>query len=152
MTNPAAAPGLISPFDARLPPRPYPGLRPFQREEWPIFFGREPMTDRVIDLVIEKKLVVVHGDSGCGKSSLIRAGVLVQLEQGHAATGGRWRTAAMLPREDPLGNLAKALASVDGGAGRFMRGNKYCVRLTVSAKPSKRAQLPRNSERMVRMA
>ena len=115
MTELAAAPGLSSPFDTGLPSRPYPGLRPFQSDEWPIFFGREPMTDRVIDLVIENKMVVVHGDSGCGKSSLIRAGVLVQLQQGHAATGGRWRTGTMLPREDPLGNLAKALASVDSG-------------------------------------
>ena len=73
------------------------------------------MTDRVIDLVIKNKLVVVHGDSGCGKSSLVRAGIMVQLQQGHAAAGGRWRTGAMLPRENPLGNLAEALASLDSG-------------------------------------
>ena len=39
------------------------------------------MTDRVIDLVIQHKMVVVHGNSGCGKSSLVRAGVLVQLSR-----------------------------------------------------------------------
>jgi ABC-type polar amino acid transport system ATPase subunit len=61
------------------------------------------MTDEIIDLVTKKHLVVVHGDSGSGKSSIVRAGVLVQLQQGHAATDATWRTCAMLPREDALG-------------------------------------------------
>ena len=51
-------------------------------------------------------------NSGSGKSSIVRAGVLVQLQQGHAATDASWRTCAMLPREDPLGNLARALAGL----------------------------------------
>jgi hypothetical protein len=70
------------------------------------------MTDEIIDLVTKKHLVVVHGDSGSGKSSIVRAGVLVQLQQGHAATDAAWRTCAMLPREDALGNLARALAGL----------------------------------------
>ena len=56
-------------FDMELPRTPYPGLRPFNTEEWPVFFGREQMTDEVIGRVIRQHLVVVHGDSGCGKSS-----------------------------------------------------------------------------------
>ena len=32
-----------------LPKRPYPGLRPFEADEWPIFFGRESMIDDVLD-------------------------------------------------------------------------------------------------------
>ena len=60
----------------------------------------------------KKHLVVVHGDSGSGKSSIVRAGVLVQLQQGHAATDASWRTCAMLPRDDALGNLARALAGL----------------------------------------
>ena len=110
--DPLAATMLEDPFDAALDYPPYPGLRPFVSAEWPIFFGRETMTDDIIDLVTKKHLVVVHGDSGSGKSSIVRAGVLVQLQQGHAATGARWRTCAMLPREDPLGNLARALAGL----------------------------------------
>src|SRR6185369_12174142 len=83
-------------FDVDLPATPYPGLRPFEREEWPIFFGRELIVDEVIARGIERQFVVVHGDSGCGKSSLIRAGVLPRLEQEHARSGARWRTASML--------------------------------------------------------
>jgi hypothetical protein len=110
--DPLAVTMLEDPFDATLDFPPYPGLRPFASAEWPIFFGRETMTDEIIDLVTKKHLVVVHGDSGSGKSSIVRAGVLVQLQQGHAATDASWRTCAMLPREDPLGNLARALAGL----------------------------------------
>jgi AAA ATPase domain len=111
----AAAP-LDAAFEVELPPAPYPGLRPFEKNEWPIFFGRETITDGVIRRLIRQHLVVVHGDSGCGKSSLIRAGVLAQLEQEHARSGVRWRTCAMLPREAPLRNLAEALAKLNADA------------------------------------
>jgi hypothetical protein len=102
-------------FAVRLPPRPYPGLRPFEKGEWPIFFGRERMADEIVARLLERRLLVVHGDSGCGKSSLVRAGVLPRLEQESARGGGRWRTCSALPREAPLWNLARALAMLDGG-------------------------------------
>jgi hypothetical protein len=99
-------------FDVELPPTPYPGLRPFDQHEWPVFFGREVMTGEAIRRLLRQNLLVVHGDSGCGKSSLIRAGVLVQLEQRHVRGSQRWRTCTMLPREAPLRRLAEALASL----------------------------------------
>lgn len=103
-------------FAVSLPPRPYPGLRPFEKDEWPIFFGRERMADAVVAHLLGRRLLVVHGDSGCGKSSLVRAGVLPRLEQECARGGGRWRTCTALPREAPLWNLARALATLDGSA------------------------------------
>jgi WD40 repeat protein/ABC-type dipeptide/oligopeptide/nickel transport system ATPase subunit len=115
MALPAEEP-LDSSFAVELPPAPYPGLRPFNKDEWPIFFGREQMTDQVIARVIRQHLVVVHGDSGCGKSSLVRAGVLAQLEQELARSGIRWRTAIALPREAPLRRLAEAIAGLQGAA------------------------------------
>jgi len=96
---------------AGLPPRPYPGLRPFETGEWPIFFGRERMADEVVARLVRQRLVFVHGDSGCGKSSLVRAGVFAQLLSGSA--GGPWRTATALPRRTPLWNVAAALARFD---------------------------------------
>ena len=53
-----------------LPAEPYPGLRAFEPNEWTIFFGREPMIDEVITRLLSRNIVVVHGSSGCGKSSL----------------------------------------------------------------------------------
>lgn len=95
-----------------LPPRPYPGLRPFDPQEWPIYFGRERMVDELLEQLVDRRLVFVHGDSGCGKSSLVRAGLFAQLEQGSVGPG--WRTAIALPRRAPLWNLARALARLAG--------------------------------------
>ncbi len=106
MTRPP--PVAAHPLSA-LPPKPYPGLRPFDKSEWTIFFGRERMTGEVIDRLIQDHLVVVHGDSGSGKSSLVRAGVLAELEQEHSRRGLAWRTAVLRPSEGPIEGLAKVL-------------------------------------------
>lgn len=104
-------------FQFTLPDGPYPGLRPFNADEWPVFFGRERMTDEVIARLVRDQFLVVHGDSGCGKSSLIRAGVLPRLEQESARGGLTWRTTITQPRNAPLELLAEALATLDGRAG-----------------------------------
>ena len=101
-------------FEVVLPSSPYPGLRPFMKSEWPIFFGRERMVDEAIARLVRQHLLVVHGDSGCGKSSLIRAGVLARLEQEVARDGLAWRTCTAEPGESPLQHLAESLASLDG--------------------------------------
>lgn len=103
-------------FAVALPPRPYPGLRPFESAEWPIFFGREKMVDAVVARLVRDRLVVVHGDSGSGKSSLVRAGVLPRLHHEQTDGGVRWRTCEARPRGGPLRNLAGALAALDGRA------------------------------------
>jgi energy-coupling factor transporter ATP-binding protein EcfA2 len=95
---------------ARLPLQPYPGLRAFESSEWAIFFGREPMIDEVISRLLSRQIIVVHGASGCGKSSLIRAGVLPALELEAARGDTTWKTASMRPADRPLDNLSIALA------------------------------------------
>jgi hypothetical protein len=99
-------------FVAHLPQKPYPGLRPFEQEEWPIFFGRERMIDDVIEHLLARQIVLVHGSSGSGKSSLVRAGIQARLAQSYAASRLNWRACACRPGDDPLGNLAAALAAV----------------------------------------
>ena len=80
-------------FEPKFPLHPYPGLRPFEKDEWPIFFGRELIVGEVIERLIDQQFIAIHGDSGCGKSSLIRAGVMPRLERDHARGGATWRTA-----------------------------------------------------------
>ena len=78
-----------SPARALLP---YPGLRPFERYEADVFFGREAQVDAMVDRLARHRLLVVTGGSGCGKSSLVRAGLLEALETGLlAAAGPVWR-------------------------------------------------------------
>lgn len=119
---------------ASLPAEPYPGLRAFEPGEWAIFFGREPMIDEVITRLLDRQIVAVHGSSGCGKSSLIRAGVLPWLQMEHARGSVGWNTASMRPAERPLRNLARALAETLGsppGAASGQAGDEWHDRLTL---------------------
>src|SRR5262249_28108262 len=103
---------LLDVFVPTLPSVPYPGLRPFEKAEWPLFFGRERMTDDVIERLLRFRLVAIHGASGDGKSSLVRAGVHAQIGQKHARSGLSWLTCSARPGNEPLNNLAEALAEI----------------------------------------
>ncbi len=93
---------------------PYPGLRPFHREESDIFFGREEQTDALLRKLNSSRFLAVIGPSGCGKSSLVRAGMISALETGFMArAGARWRIAVMRPGNHPIRRLAEALISDD---------------------------------------
>ena len=82
--------------DFKLPDRPYPGLEPFQETDAAVFFGRDEETDEVIDVFHRHRkgdangFVLVLGASGCGKSSLVRAGVLPQLKRASKDDAARW--------------------------------------------------------------
>jgi hypothetical protein len=93
-----------------LPKRPYPGLRPFAMDEWEIFFGREVMTEDVVQRLLRNGLVLVHGSSGSGKSSLVYAGVLPQLERRRRRRRLTIRTGVIRPGRSPLRSLAVELA------------------------------------------
>ncbi len=102
-----------APVAVRLPERPYPGLRPFEKDEWAIFFGRERMIDEVIGRLAESRLVLIHGVSGSGKSSLVKAGVLPKLALQYSRHGAPWLTCEMRPSGGPLWNLAATFAGLE---------------------------------------
>src|SRR4030095_15134451 len=90
---------------------PFPGLRPFETDEYRLFFGREGQSDALIERLQRSHFLAVVGTSGSGKSSLVRAGLLPALRGGlMAGAGSGWRIAIMRPGSDPIGNLASALA------------------------------------------
>ena len=67
---------------------PYRGLLAFQAEQRALFFGRNQDIGAIVDRLRRDSFVVVAGDSGVGKSSLCRAGVLPTfIDQ----EGSRWR-------------------------------------------------------------
>jgi len=92
-----------------LPDNPYPGPRPFTPEETGIFFGREEQTAYLVNKLTETRFLAIVGSSGCGKSSLARAGVIAALT--HDPGEVDWRVAEMQPGNTPLRNLAEALLS-----------------------------------------
>ena len=95
---------------------PYPGLRPFEREEANTFFGRETQIDAMVDRLGRHHLLVVTGSSGCGKSSLVRAGLLEALETGLLTTAGPvWRFGILRPGGHPMTEFAAAVIGALGG-------------------------------------
>lgn len=89
---------------------PYPGLRPFSRDESYVFFGRETQTDQLLKRLGQHRFISIVGLSGCGKSSLVRAGIVPALETGYLAQAGvNWRVAVMRPGRHPLRSLAESL-------------------------------------------
>lgn len=93
---------------------PYPGLRPFLPRERDIFFGREQMIDQVLVRLNEQHMVVVHGASGCGKSSLIAAGVLPQLARRRARRGLVLKTGTFRPGIQPVQSLVGLIGELCG--------------------------------------
>ena len=87
---------------------PFPGLRPFTRDMAKVFYGRgdelRRLTHRLRSLG-EGRLLLVVGASGCGKSSLVTAGLPARLSD-----EPDWEVAdAFLPGRDPVRKLARTL-------------------------------------------
>jgi energy-coupling factor transporter ATP-binding protein EcfA2 len=86
---------------------PFVGLRPFESEEDMLFFGRREQTIELLQQLHRSRFLAVVGSSGCGKSSLIRAGLIPKLKAGFLVDDrDRWTIAVMRPGESPLYNLA----------------------------------------------
>ena len=100
-------------FELRELHRPYPGLRPFESNELPLFFGREAHVSRLIDILQRQRFLAVIGPSGAGKSSLVRAGLLPALALGWPGDVSDWRIAELRPGDRPLRRLAEALLAPD---------------------------------------
>src|SRR6185503_4664571 len=93
-------------------PNPFPGLRPFEPDEDHLFFGREKEIDDLLRRLGSHRFLSVIGTSGCGKSSLVRSGLIPSLQGGGMTrAGSSWRVAILRPGEDPLGNLAATLSA-----------------------------------------
>jgi tetratricopeptide (TPR) repeat protein len=93
---------------------PFPGLRPFETDEYRLFFGREGQADELVSRLSRARFLAVVGTSGSGKSSLIRAGLMPALRGGMMkGAGSGWRIAVMRPGGNPVGNLAAELAKKD---------------------------------------
>jgi hypothetical protein len=62
---------------------PFVGPRPFEKEDSDRFFGRTREIEELLSLIIAHRAVLVYAQSGAGKSSLLRAGVIKRLEEQH---------------------------------------------------------------------
>ena len=94
---------------------PYVGLRPFNEKEADIFFGRDDHANELLEKIGKQHFTAVLGLSGCGKSSLICAGVIPKIEMGSLVQAGvYWRIVTMRPGNAPFRHLAEELLTEQG--------------------------------------
>lgn len=86
--------------------RPYKFLDYFTEQDAQIFFGREPEVEAICSQILAHRTFILHGRSGVGKSSIVRAGLSPRLKtEGHAVFVIRCFT-------DPLHQIEAALAEI----------------------------------------
>lgn len=104
---------------------PYRGLQYFDctEEDAKYFYGRQTVTDQLIEKVRQSNFLAVLGASGSGKSSVVRAGLLYQLQQGRKLSGSdTWQLRIFRPGEHPLQSLAQAF--LDGELSDIQRASQ----------------------------
>ncbi|WP_263375472.1 ankyrin repeat domain-containing protein [Granulicella aggregans] len=99
---------------------PFRGLFDFEYSHREVFFGRSGEIDELVKRLVSEDsphLLIIHGDSGVGKSSLMKAGLLPRLIEGSVpAGGGEWRQVTFEPLElegNPFLSFASAVKTID---------------------------------------
>lgn len=95
-------------MSTNLPHR-YPGARPFSHDQQHLFFGRDKAVRELWGLMQLQQLVILYSKSGLGKSSLLNAGILPEVERNsglmplnirfNAWTEGKTETPVQIARE-----------------------------------------------------
>ena len=81
---------------------PYPGMIPFRVEDARWFYGRAKEIDELVRRIRVQNFLFVIGPSGSGKSSLVFAGLIVELNKRQPDT---WLVKTLRPGSDPLAAL-----------------------------------------------
>ncbi|TDE59044.1 hypothetical protein E1295_03840 [Nonomuraea mesophila] len=131
--RPSSGPPIASPGDLSSP---YRGLVPYAAEQAELFFGRESAT-RSLATRVRQALkedpppvvvgsqafeaggpLIVTGASGCGKSSLLRAGLIPAMR---GDLGDELSCVVLTPGAQPIAALARELAAFGGGPPERLR-------------------------------
>jgi DNA-binding winged helix-turn-helix (wHTH) protein len=98
----AEVPGLF-----QSAPRPYKFLDYFTEQDAQLFFGRQAEVEVISSQVLVHRSFILHGRSGVGKSSLLRAGLMARLKsKGH-------RAFVIRSFSDPLHKMISALREAE---------------------------------------
>jgi hypothetical protein len=104
------------------PAAPYKGLASYTEDDADLFFGRDREAEIILSNFKARRLTVVYGESGVGKSSLLRAGVAARLLREATAEAEDYGGPEFVPvvfsawRDEPAAGLAQA---VRAAAARF---------------------------------
>jgi hypothetical protein len=88
---------------------PYLGLETFTDETAQFFFGREALTEKLLNVLRGGcRYLAVLGPSGSGKSSVVRAGLLPALKKGQLSGSQKWAQITMRPADNPFEQMEAA--------------------------------------------
>jgi WD40 repeat protein len=100
---------VVGPGAARPARCPYLGLPAYGPQDARYFFGRAAIVRQVTHAIVgDGGLIAVVGASGCGKTSLLRAGVVPAIE----ALPPGWTVASMTPGADPARTFGERIAAL----------------------------------------
>jgi hypothetical protein len=80
-------------------PAPYKGPNSYQVEDATLFFGREAEARQLVARILSRRLTLLHAPSGAGKTSLLNACIIPDLEK------RGWMPVRVLPTDDPLASI-----------------------------------------------
>lgn len=93
---------------------PYRGVLAYDSDHRALFLGRRSECGTLLDRLRSESVLVIAGDAGSGKTSLLRAGLLPLIGEGAVGAGRRWRTISTQPGRHPLQSLSEAIAEALG--------------------------------------
>ncbi|MFJ9154613.1 helix-turn-helix domain-containing protein [Streptomyces sp. NPDC102270] len=99
---------------------PYQGLARFEPGDRDLFFGRDRLADDALKLVVDHRFAVLHGTSGSGKSSLLRAGLLPRLDSLIREQDCDMELRLITPGARPAATHEKLLDPAPDGPERFV--------------------------------
>jgi len=79
LTQAAASPDPVA--DEAPDANPFPGPKPYEKNQKRLFFGRRNEVEALTSLVLSTSAVLIYAPSGSGKSSLLGAGLVPNLEE-----------------------------------------------------------------------
>lgn len=99
---------------------PYPGLNFYEKEYAPYFAGRDEEIALCARTLLKSNVMLLHGATGCGKSSFLRAGVkphIARLDHGEGFVGKADALEVIRSTDEPLMAVAKEVRRLVGELG-----------------------------------
>ncbi|MFF7127304.1 DNA-binding protein [Streptomyces sp. NPDC008240] len=119
---------------------PYRGLVRFEPGDADLFFGRDQLTNRLLELTRSRRFTAVFGPSGSGKSSLLRAGLIPRLRSPETTGPQPAAVRILTPGEHPLRIHEQRLIPKDADGDTWLIVDQFEELYTLCTDPAERNQ------------